>query len=109
VLVPPGSTLLLGERGHINVRRRDWQAQWAGLTLGNLLYLMDRNAHFFIEDVPRWEKEVEPLLRDAVKARNRTAHPSRQAPPLDRVRALVYGAMPAIDAVLRKSPEPKAA
>lgn len=100
-LVPAGATLLLGERGHINVRRKGWEQQWAGLTLGNLLYVMDRNRQFFIGDQERWEGEVEPLLRQAVEARNRTAHPSRQGPPLDRVRALVYGAMPAIESILK--------
>src|SRR3989454_2498315 len=93
-LIPPGSTLLLGDRGHINVRRRGWEAQWAGLTLGNLLYMMDHNPHFFIADTARWEGQVEPLLREAVEARNRTAHPSRQAPPLEQVRDLVYRAVP---------------
>jgi len=101
-LIPPGSTLLLGERGHINVRRRGWEAQWAGLTLGNLLYLMDHNTHVFVADVPRWEKDVEPILREAVEARNRTAHPSREGPPLDRVRDLVYRAMPAVESILTK-------
>ncbi len=100
-LVPAGSTILLGERGHINVRRRGWQAQWAGLTLGNLLYMMDHNRHFFIADEKRWEAEVEPALRAAVEARNRTAHPSREGPPLERVRALVFGALPAVESILR--------
>jgi hypothetical protein len=100
-LVPAGSTLLLGERGHINVRRRGWEAQWAGLTLGNLLYMMGHNAHFFVADADAWAKEVQPILRQAVEARNRTAHPSREAPPLEKVRELVYGAIPAVESVLK--------
>ena len=100
-LIPAGATLLLGERGHINVRRRGWEAQWAGLTLGNLLFVLDHNTHFFVADVERWATEVEPLLKEAVDARNRTAHPSKDAPPLDRVRDLVYGAIPAVESILR--------
>ena len=108
-LVPAGSTLLLGERGHLNVRRRGWEAQWAALSLGTLVYLADRNRHFFILDDDRWQREVEPLLRQAVEARNRTAHPSREAPPLEKVRELVYEAVPAIEAVLRKPRTPQPA
>jgi len=107
-LVPAGATVLLGERGHINVRRRGWEQQWAGLTLGNLLYVMDHNRHLFVADEEQWTAEVEPLLREAVDARNRTAHPSREGPPLERVRDLVYGAMPAIESVLKWPGAPNA-
>lgn len=100
-LVPAGATVLLGERGHINVRRRGWEQQWASLTLGNLLYVMDHNRHLFIADEERWETEVEPVLREAVGARNRTAHPSREVPPVEKVRDLVYRAMPAIESILK--------
>ena len=100
-LVPAGATVLLGERGHINVRRRGWEQQWASLTLGNLLYVMDHNRHLFIADEERWEQEVEPVLREAVGARNRTAHPSREVPPVEKVRDLVYRAMPAIESILK--------
>ena len=100
-LIPVGATVLLGERGHINVRRPGWEQQWAGLTLGNLLFVMDHNPHFFVADPERWQGEVGPLLHQAVEARNRTAHPSREAPPLDRVRDLVYGAIPAVESILK--------
>ncbi|TLZ52783.1 MAG: hypothetical protein E6K18_02120 [Methanobacteriota archaeon] len=104
-LVPQGATLLLGDRGHINVRRRSWVAQWNALTLGNLLYLLEHNAHFFVADESRWKAKAEPLLREAVEARNNTAHPSRPAPPLDRVRELVYRAVPLLEAILKKPPK----
>ncbi|MEK6851930.1 MAG: hypothetical protein AABY30_05270, partial [Candidatus Thermoplasmatota archaeon] len=100
-LVPAGATILLGERGHISTRRRGWEAQWASLTLGNLLYALGHNPHLFVAEKERWGNEAEPLLRQAVEARNRTAHPSREAPPLDRVRDLVYGTIPAMEAVLK--------
>jgi len=63
--------------------------------------VLDHNTHFFVADVERWATEVEPLLKEAVDARNRTAHPSKDAPPLDRVRDLVYGAIPAVESILR--------
>ncbi len=100
-LVPAGATVLLGERGHINVRRKDWQRQWAGLTLGNLLYVLDHNTHLFIADLEKWETNVAPILKEAVVARNKTAHPSREGPPLDRVRELVYRAIPAVESILK--------
>jgi len=100
-LIPAGATILLGERGHISTRRRGWESQWASLTLGNLLYALGHNARMFVADEGAWGTSVEPLLRQTVEARNRTAHPSREAPPLERVRDLVYGAIPAIDGVLR--------
>lgn len=100
-LIPAGATVLLGERGHISTRRRGWESQWASLTLGNLLYALVHNARMFVADEGTWNATVEPLLRQTVEARNRTAHPSREAPPLERVRDLVYGAIPAIDRVLR--------
>jgi len=101
VLVPPGATVLLGERGHINVRRRGWEQQWAGLSLGNLLYLLDHNRHLFLADEDRWEEDVEPFVHQTVDARNRTAHPSREAPPLDRVRELIYTSLRLLESVLK--------
>jgi len=108
-LIPAGATILLGERGHINVRRRGWEAQWAGLTLGNLLFAMEHNEHFFVADAERWGKEVVPLLRQAVEARNRTAHPSREAAALGDVQDLVYRAIPAVESVLKWPKGPAAA
>src|SRR3990172_9252023 len=108
-LIPAGATILLGERGHINVRRRGWEAQWAGLTLGNLLFAMEHNEHFFVADAERWGKEVVPLLRQAVEARNRTAHPSREAAALGDVQDLVYRAIPAVESVLKGPRGPAAA
>ena len=108
-LIPAGATILLGERGHINVRRRGWEAQWAGLTLGNLLFAMEHNEHFFVADPERWGKEVVPLLRQAVEARNRTAHPSREAAALGDVQDLVYRAIPAVESVLKWPKGPAAA
>jgi len=101
VLVPPGATVLLGDRGHINVRRRGWEQQWSGLSLGNLLYLLDHNRHLFLADEDRWEEDVEPFVHQTVDARNRTAHPSREAPPLDRVRELIYTSLQLLESVLK--------
>jgi hypothetical protein len=101
VLVPPGATVLLGDRGHINVRRRGWEQQWAGLSLGNLLYLLDHNRQMFLSDEERWEEDVEPFVHQTVDARNRTAHPSREAPPLDRVRELIYTSLRLLESVLK--------
>jgi len=101
VLVPPGATVLLGDRGHINVRRRGWEQQWAGLSLGNLLYLLDHNRAMFLADPDRWEEDVEPFVHQTVDARNRTAHPSREAPPLDRVRELIYTSFRLLESVLK--------
>jgi len=101
VLVPAGATILLGDRGHINVRRRGWEQPWAGLSLGNLLYLLDHNRAMFLADSERWEEDVEPFVHQTVDARNRTAHPSREAPPLDRVRELIYTSFRLLESVLK--------
>jgi len=101
VLVPPGATVLLGDRGHINMRRRGWEQQWAGLSLGNLLYLLDHNRQMFLADQELWEEDVEPFVHQTVDARNRTAHPSREAPPLDRVRELIYTSFRLLESVLK--------
>jgi hypothetical protein len=71
--------------------------------------MVDHNRHFFIADEERWEEEVEPFVHQAVDARNRTAHPSREAPPLDRVRELIYTSFRLLDGVLRSQKGPASA
>lgn len=101
LLVPRGATLLLGDRGHLNLRRRGWESRWASLSLGNLVYLADWNRHLFLADDQRWNREIEPRLRQALEARNRAAHPGWPTPPLDQVHRLVYGSLAGLEAVLK--------
>jgi len=60
-----------------------------------------RGGAMFLADPDRWEEDVEPFVHQTVDARNRTAHPSREAPPLDRVRELIYTSFRLLESVLK--------
>ncbi len=105
-MIPPGATILLGEKGHINTRTRNWEEKWSMLSLGTLTHAIDHNKHFFVEDEEAWE-EVKDFLRETVEIRNLTAHPSEANPDVIDVRKRVYSAIMSLSNVLRRPREIK--
>ena len=105
-MIPPGATILLGEKGHINTRSRAWEEKWSMLSLGTLTHAIDHNKHFFVQDQEAWE-EVKDFLRETVEIRNLTAHPSEANPDVSDVRKRVYSAILSLSNVLRRPREIK--
>lgn len=105
-LIPPGATILLGEKGHINTRSKGWEEKWSTLSLGALTHAIDHNQHFFVEDEEEWE-ETKRLMREAVDIRNLTAHPSEANPDVPDVREKVYSAIQSLSATLERPRELK--
>jgi hypothetical protein len=101
-LIPKGSTILLGEKGHINTRSRTWEEKWDTLSLGTLSHAIDHNKHFFVENEEEWE-ETKDLMRETVEIRNLTAHPSEANPEVFDVRDKVYSAIHSLSNILMKS------
>lgn len=105
-LIPKGSTILLGEKGHINTRSRTWEEKWDTLSLGTLSHAIDHNKHFFVENEEEWE-ETKDLMRETVEIRNLTAHPSEANPEVFDVRDKVYSAIHSLSSILMTSREVK--
>jgi hypothetical protein len=105
-LIPPGATILLGEKGHINTRSRTWEEKWDTLSLGILSHAIDHNKHFFVENEEEWE-DTKDLMRETIEIRNSTAHPSEANPEVSDVRERVYTAIQTLSRVLKRPRELK--
>lgn len=100
--VPAGVTILLGDDGHINTRKKDWHFRWNLLSLGKLIRVATDNDYLFVGNHDRWQR-VQRDLRLARDIRNVVAHPSKELPDEASVRDLVYRLIDRLPSALKKA------
>ncbi|UCG68796.1 MAG: hypothetical protein JSV09_13515 [Thermoplasmata archaeon] len=101
-LLPKGVTVLLGENhGHINTRKKDWEKNWAVLSLGSCIHIINNNGYLFLKNEILWKQKVETLMHQVRDLRNTVAHPSKENPDPKLVREKVYQLLKELPEVLK--------